>query len=152
MKKVFAPFVGGPGAVGLLLLRIAMGVAFVIHGSGKVGWPNVSIGHAMSWMGPKSDIPGFFQGLAALAEFGGGLALIFGFVTPLAALGIMATMAVAYFKVMVPNHIPFVADKPGAMSYELVAVFFTAATLFLTVGPGKLSLDYLIFGNGKKRK
>ncbi len=150
MKKLFAPFVGGPGALALLLLRVAMGTAFVVHGAGKVGWPNVSLGHAMHWMGPKSDIPALFQGLAALAEFGGGMALIFGLLTPLAALGILCTMAVAYLKVMQPMGAPFVANKPGVLSYEIVAVYATAALVFLTVGPGILSLDYVVFG-GKKR-
>ena len=151
MRSLFAPFIGGTGALGLLLLRVAMGAAFVIHGAGKVGWPHPSIGHAMHWMGPKSDIPALFQGLASLAEFGGGLALIFGFLTPLAALGILCTMAVAYFKVMGPMGAPFVANKPGAMSYEIVAVYAAAALVFLTVGPGILSMDYLVFASRKRK-
>jgi len=43
----------------------------------------------------QASVPGFLQGLAALSEFGGGLALIAGLLTPLAAFGIACTMVVA---------------------------------------------------------
>src|SRR5438874_2313002 len=94
MSRVYASFVGGKGAVGLLVLRLVMGAAFVLH-----GWPKVQ--NPFAWMGPKASVPGFLQGLAALSEFGGGLALIAGLLTPLASLGIACTMmvAVGYFHV-----------------------------------------------------
>ena len=35
-------------------------------------------GGPFGWMGPEAPVPGFLQGMAVLAEFGGGLALILG--------------------------------------------------------------------------
>jgi len=50
----------------LLLLRLVAGSAFILHGWQKVQNP-------VGWMGPESSIPGFFQFLAAISEFGGGI-------------------------------------------------------------------------------
>src|SRR6185312_3468650 len=86
----------------LLLLRLIAGVAFVFHGWGKMQAP-------MSWMGPDAPIPGFLQLLAAIAEFGGGIAWILGLLTPLASLGITITMLVATYMMMIVMKAPFVS-------------------------------------------
>ncbi len=124
--------------VSLLLIRVVGGVAFMLHGWGKIQNP-------FGWMGPDAFAPGFFQALAALAEFGGGLAWILGLLTPLASLGIAATMGVAFFYHAVMRGDPFVASGGGG-SYELAAVYFCIAVLLIAVGPGRLSLDRTIFG------
>lgn len=123
----------------LLLLRLVAGVAFMIHGWGKIQSP-------FGWMGPDSPVPGFFQFLAALSEFGGGLAWVLGALTPLASLGIAITMAVATCLHAFVMKDPFVASGPGSGSYELALVYLCMALVFMTVGPGKYSLDRKIFG------
>lgn len=138
MKRFFPAFVDGPGAVGLLVLRLVMGAAFVLHGWGKVQAP-------FSWMGPNSPIPGILQALAALAEFGGGLALAVGVLTPLAALGLACTMGTALAIVHLPQHHAFVG-APGSPSYEIAAVYLACSVLFLLAGPGRLSADAFLFG------
>jgi putative oxidoreductase len=140
MHRFYPRFVTGPGAVGLLLLRIVMGAAFMFHGWYKLQSP----GGAFAWMGPDAPVPGLFQGLAVLAEFGGGLGLIVGFLTPLAALGIAGTMVVALAMVHLPHGDPFVG-MPGKPSFELAASYLAGAILFLLIGPGVLSLDRLLF-------
>src|SRR3954454_3640064 len=111
--RLFPAFLGGPGAVGLLVLRLVAGTAMMFH-----GWPKIQ--HATSWMGPKAPVPGVFQALAALSEFGGGLALIVGLLTPLAARGIACTMIVALAMVHLPHGDPFVGG-PGKPSFEPAA-------------------------------
>ena len=132
--KLFPHFVGGPGAVGLLVLRFVFGLGMMYHGVDKIKNP-------FGWMGAQSDIPGILQAAAAVSEFAGGAALIFGLLTPLAALGIAATMLVAYFKAHLGD--PFVAKE--GRSFELAALYFSAAFALLATGPGKLSLDYPLF-------
>ena len=143
MVRWYPAFVRGPGAVGLLLLRVAMGAAFVLH-----GWPKIQ--HPFDWMGPSAPVPGVLQALAALAEFGGGIALVVGLLTPLAALGIACTMATALGMVHVRMQHPFVG-APGQLSSEPAVVYLAAALMFLLTGPGALSLDALLAGLWRKR-
>jgi putative oxidoreductase len=139
MKKYFKTRVDSVSVDAVLLfIRLIMGYAFILHGWGKIQAP-------MGWMGPDSPVPGIFQALAALSEFGGGIALILGLVTRLASLGMMFTMLVAtIFHAFIMGD-PFVS-KGGGGSYELAAVYFALSILFIVVGPGRFSLDKKIFG------
>ncbi len=128
-------------SIALLLLRLVVGAAFVLHGWGKIQNP-------FGWAGPESTIPGFFQFLAALSEFGGGIAWILGLLTPLASLGIACTMAVAVHMHMIVRHDPFV-NLTGGTSYEPALVYLVVALAILALGPGKFSLDHKIFGERK---
>ena len=129
--------VGRIGSVGLLVLRLVMGVAFLFH-----GWPKIQ--NPWGWMGPSAPVPAIFQALAAVAEFGGGMALIAGLLTRLASLGILSNMVVALAMVHVPHGDPFVG-KPGGRSYELAAIYLACAVVLLVLGPGLASLDALLF-------
>ncbi len=122
----------------LLLLRLIMGAAFIIHGMGKIENP-------FHWMGDQAAVPGFFQFLAAISEFGGGIALILGLLTALGSLGLVCTMLVAVSVHCFALGDPFVNPKGGG-SYELASVYFALALLFLIGGAGRFSLDRKIFG------
>jgi putative oxidoreductase len=144
MRRLFAvPEHSTFADVALLLLRVVAGLAFMFHGWGKIQ-------HPLSWMGPESAFPGSLQGLAALSEFGGGLAWVLGLLTPLAALGIACTMAVAFWFHAFVNGDPFVAMGPGQGSYELAAVYLAIAVLLMAAGPGRLSLDRMFFGTRRE--
>ncbi|MCW8983854.1 MAG: DoxX family protein [Thermoanaerobaculales bacterium] len=121
----------------LLLLRFVAGLAFMFHGWGKIQNP-------FGWMGPDAPVPGIFQALAALSEFGGGLAWIIGLLTPLASLGIAITMAAAFSMHAFINGDPFVST--GGPSYELASLYFCIAVLLIAFGPGRFSIDKTIFG------
>ena len=139
MRRFFPTFISGWGAAALLIVRVVMGVAFILH-----GWPKIQ--YPTGWMNAMGgqDVPSFLQALAALAEFGGGIALILGLLTPLAALGIVCQMLAALFLVHFPMGHPFVAT--GGPSYELPLVYLALAVLLLIVGPGRWSLDALLIG------
>ena len=135
MKHLFSPdLLTSRASLGLLVLRLFAGVALMFHGWGKIQNP-------FGWMGPNAPVPALLQGLAALSEFGGGLALVLGLLTPLAMLGVLCTMAFA-----ASTHIsrgdPFV----GRGSWELAGVYFTVAVMMLLTGPGRFSLDAKLFG------
>ena len=140
MKKFFFNpryYFDGPGAVGILLLRVFVGYAMATHGLAKLQSPGGFVG----WMGPSGPHP-ILQGLATFSEFFGGLAILFGVLTPLACLGVMSTMFVAILSVMSRGGAYFVApSRSDAPSYESAATYFLfALTIFLT-GPGLLSVD-----------
>ena len=135
---LFPEAAGGRLDAGLLALRLVAGLGLMQH-----GWPKML--HAFDWMGPSSPVPGVLQALAAFSELGGGLTLLLGLLTPVAALGVGLTMAAAIFMVHVAQGDPFVRIGPGG-SYEMAALYLAAALLLLLAGPGRLSLDHLLFG------
>ncbi|MGH7786730.1 MAG: DoxX family protein [Candidatus Binatia bacterium] len=141
LRAIFPPFVGGRAALALLLLRLVGGGAFVMHGWGKIQSP-------FGWMGPEAPVPGVLQGLAALSEFGGGLAWIVGLLTPLASLGILFTMTVAAL-FHIGKGDPFVGQPA---SWELAGLYWTIALLLILVGPGRLSIDAQVFGASRERR
>lgn len=130
-------------ATALLLLRLVVGLAFILHGWGKIQAP-------FGWMPADSGVPGILQFLAAFSEFGGGIALILGLLTRLASLGLAVTMLVAASLHAFVLKDPFVnMTGPGA-SYEPALGYLVIAVLFVAMGPGKFSLDKVIFGECSK--
>jgi len=132
----YGPFMGGRASIALLAMRLVVGAAFVMHGSGKIQ-------HPFGWMPPEAPIPGALQALAAVSEFGGGLAWIVGLLTPLACVGVLSTMSVA-LSFHISRGDPFV--NPAGPGFELAMVYWTVAFLLLMLGPGRFSLDAMLFG------
>ena len=125
--------------LGLLLLRLAVGVIFVYHGYPKLEHPQATV-HAFEGMG----FPGYFAYIAGIIElFGGGL-LILGLFTRIAGLAIAGEMAVALWRV---HH---VFENPMAVkNYEFPLVLAAAAFALATLGAGVISLDHAVFRGGR---
>lgn len=141
LKAVFQPrMISLPESVALLVLRCVAGSAFMLHGWGKIQNP-------LAWIPEQApfQIPGFLQALAALSEFGGGAAWILGLMTPLASTGLGITMLTAFSIHRFVFGDPFLSPGPGQGSYELALVFLAISVVIGTVGPGRFSLDQLIF-------
>jgi putative oxidoreductase len=135
LARLYDGFLGGRAALGLLIFRVVTGLALMIH-----GWPKIQ--HATSWM-PNDSIPGALQALGAFAEFGGGLMLILGLLTPVAAILVIGMMIGAITLVHGPMGHPWVGQGPSS---ELAVNYLVAGILLLLTGPGKYSLDAKLFG------
>lgn len=122
--------------IALLLLRIVVGTAFILHGAPKIG-------HASTWMDEMRFHPAAeLQVMAAIAEFCGGWALLFGIATRLAAALISGDMLVAIAAVHLPAHQPFVASHGASM--ELPVVYLIGTIAIIIAGPGRWSVDAFI--------
>jgi putative oxidoreductase len=124
-------------ALGLLLFRLAVGSAFLLHGRRKLK-------HPTNWMQLEGTPPAppAVQFFAARVEFASGAGCLLGLLSPLAAIGMLMIMIGAAVKVHIPNHSLFV-DSPGKPSAETCIIYAAAAILLLLMGPGKYSIDQI---------
>ncbi len=130
-------------SVGLLLMRLVIGIAFIGHGAQKLfGWfGGYGPKGTGSWMESIGIKPGVTMAiLAGLLELIGGFMFAAGLLTPIAAVLIVATMLGAIVKVHAPNG--FWSTSNG-IEFPLT-ILVIAAGIALT-GPGSISLDALIF-------
>ena len=129
-------------SIGLLLLRLAIGLAFVAHGTQKLfGWFG---GYGLAGTSGFFAKLGFPAGkrhafMAGLAEAGGGLLLVLGLLTPLGTLAIVSAMLVAIMTVHLPKG--FFASNGG---YELPLIMAAGAVCLAFTGPGAYSLDAVL--------
>ncbi len=142
LEPFFPPFHEGLESWGLLCLRVVWGTVLLFYARPMLNNP-------LHWMdmGKPSGIPAFFQALGAFTIFGGGLAMIFGLLTPLAALGLTVAMAIALY-LHLAEGVPLMKDRPDApgKTYEAALVYLAIAILFVLEGAGRFSLDFLLFG------
>lgn len=126
-------------------LRAVLAATFIAHGYEKIFVGGV--GAFAQHMPPQVPMPEVLAWVAALAEFGGGLCMVVGLFTRVAALGHMAVMAVAIMTVHIHQGFKMHADTSGhAQGYEWqLALFCVALCLFLR-GAGPLSLDRVLCG------
>ena len=138
----------------LAALRLALGIVFFAHGAQKVlGWfGGPGYAGTMSFFTHGLGIPAVFAILAMLAEFLGGLGLILGFLTRIAAFGILVNMLVALFLVHLPNgfFMNWSGNKHGeGFEFHLLAIAI-AATVMIR-GAGAASLDHALEWSGPIR-
>ena len=131
------------------ILRLALGIVFFAHGAQKMlGWfGGYGFHGTMGFFTQVMHIPAPFAFLAIAAEFFGGLGLIFGFFTRIAAFGIFSNMVVAI--TMVHHHFGFFMNwygtqKGEGFEYHLLAI--AVAVLLMIRGAGTASIDYLFAG------
>jgi len=129
-------------ALGLLILRVVLGLTLAAHGSQKVfGWFG---GSGMAgWTGVVQKLrlrPALaWAWMAALSELVGGLLVALGFLFPLGSLMIFGAMLVAIVLVHWPNG--FWNTKRG---YEFNLLIIAAGAALALIGPGAYSLDQIL--------
>lgn len=129
--------------VGLLILRIFLFAIIIFYGSQKMlglfGGEGIS-GTLEAFK--RQGFPEWLTMLAIISEFGGGIAVLIGLLTRLAALGIAVTMAVAAYANFSPKMSYPAAHLPLALCGIALALVFT--------GAGQFSLDYALT-KGRRR-
>jgi len=135
----------------LTLLRLALGVVIFPHGIQKtLGWfGGAGFKGTMAFF-TQGGIPTVFAFLAICAEFLGGLGLILGFLSRIAAFGILCVMAVAIFRVHLPNgfFMNWAGNQKGeGFEFHILAIGIALAILIR--GAGALSVDRAIAKSGR---
>src|SRR6202521_2329859 len=133
--------------IAITILRLVLGVVFFAHGAQKIlGWfGGYGFSGTMGFFTGVMHIPALFAFLAIVAEFFGGLGLILGLLTRVAAFGIFSNMVVAV--AMVHGQFGFFMNWTGAQKgegyeYHLLVL---ATTAFLMIrGAGAASVDRLL--------
>ena len=123
MQRLFPSFPSGWPGIGLLVLRLAVAVALVVHGAACLaGTPTLGA-----------------AAVAVAAALTAALLLV-GLVTPFAG-ALAAVLGIGLAMAWLP------APKPNAFEVSLTAALaVSAATAIALLGPGAFSLDAALFG------
>jgi putative oxidoreductase len=118
MKNTVAP----------LILRLCLAAVFIFHGHSLV-----SQSWGTAW-NPELPVP--VQAAVAWGQLLGGAAMVLGFLTRLAALGLIIIMAGAIYTVHLPNGFDI---RQGGCEYNVVIIGI--CLVLLLTGGGKLAAD-----------
>ena len=136
-------------STGTTIVRVLLGLVFFVHGAQKMlGWfGGYGFSGTMGFFTGALHIPAVFAFLAIAAEFFGGLGLIFGVLTRVAALGIAVNMLVAI--AMVHSRFGFFMNWSGnqkgeGFEYHLLAL--AMAAFLMLEGAGAFSVDRRLAG------
>ncbi|MBD1194559.1 DoxX family protein [Vulcanococcus sp. Clear-D1] len=131
-------------STGLLLLRLSIGLLMIHHGQEKLADPQQFASTYVASL--HLPFPLFFAYAAGFSELIGSWLVILGFFTPLGALALTSTMAVAAYQ-----HI--LTGGFNIYVLELVLLYLGGSLAILLNGPGRFSFDagmapFLLSGSG----
>jgi putative oxidoreductase len=125
-------------SVSLLFARLA--VAYGFYEPAMMKWAD--IGAIAEWFGSMGmPFPTFNAYMAATTEIVGVVLLTLGLFTRLISIPLMVVMVVAIVTVHLPH-----GFSAGDNGFEIPLYYMLFLALFASLGAGKLSLDYLLFG------
>jgi len=131
------------------LMRLVLGVVFFAHGAQKMlGWfGGYGFSGTMGFFTHNMGIPALLAFLAIAAEFFGGIGLVLGLLSRVAAFGIAVNMVVAVLTVHLPNGL-FMnwagTQKGEGFEYHLLAIALAVA--IMVKGGGAASIDRALAG------
>jgi putative oxidoreductase len=128
--------------LGLLILRLVVGLLFVGHGAQKLFgiWGGHGLAGTAGFFDSLGLKPGHVHARAAGAlEFGGGTLLALGLLTPVGTAAVIAVMVAAVISVHFKNGL---WSTEGGYEYTLVLA--AAAFALAAAGPGAWSLDHAL--------
>jgi putative oxidoreductase len=132
-------FLGSLQPLGLVILRLALGLIFLTHGYPKL----TRNAGALQGMFVQHGLPAQLVYVAGVLETFGGLLLIVGLFTRGTALLLAIEMGVAILKVHSGRGVMAVHE------YEFPLALAAASVALLTSGAGAVSVDHFLFGEGR---
>jgi putative oxidoreductase len=134
-----------PTDIALIAVRAVLALLFIYHGSRRLfGWfDGPGLDASAHYFATTAGLsPGkFFALMGGLIEFGGGIAIAFGFLARLAGAAIFVDMMMAIVTVTWDNGINATTGKSG---YELNLALGTLALVIAFFGAGRFSVDALL--------
>ena len=151
---MFRKLIATHNDIATTILRLALGVIFFAHGAQKtLGWfGGYGFAGTMGFFTGAMHIPTVFAFLAIAAEFLGGLGLIFGLLTRVAAFGIFCDMIVAV--ALVHARFGFFMNWTGAQKgegYEYHLLLLATTAFLMIRGAGAASVDRLLSSRADNR-
>lgn len=125
----------------LLVMRLVLGAIMIGHGYPKLFALSRQVQNVQNL-----GLPGWLAYFSVMAEFLGGIGVLVGLLTRLAALGIVINMAVAISKVHWHNGLV------GKGGYELPLSVAAIAFGLIFFGAGPISLDAVVWRGSSSRK
>ena len=140
-----------PGAMahwGALLLRIALGWGFLMHGYAKLSRGPETFSVVLHTLGVPA--PFLFAWLTTVVELIGGLALVVGAFVPIVSIPLAVVLLVALFKVHLPYgffsvklaEVSANGTKFGTVGYEIIVMYLGGLAALALGGAGRLSIDH----------
>ena len=141
---MFRRLIATDDSVATTILRLVLGVVFFAHGAQKaLGWfGGFGFSGTMGFFTGTMHIPAVFAFLAIMAEFLGGIGLLLGFLTRIAAFGIGVNMMVAIL--MVHHEFGFFMNWGGNQKgegFEFHTLVLAMVAYLLIKGAGAFSVD-----------
>ena len=138
-------------SIATAILRLTLGAVFFAHGAQKMlGWfGGFGFRGTMCFFTDLMHVPAPLAFLAIAAEFFGGIGLIFGFLTRIAALGIGVNMAVAILAVH--RAFGFFMNWTGTQKgegFEFHILVLAIVSYLMIRGAGAFSVDQLLTVTG----
>ena len=112
-------------------LRAVVGTIFIVH-----GFPKFDPGF-LNFLA-NIGVPAAMQYPVALAEFVGGIVLIVGLLTRIAASILAIDMLGAIF------HVKQAASLTGQHGYEFDLILLASSLTIIAIGPGRISLSHIL--------
>ena len=142
-------YIGDQKDFALFITRIVVGVIFLLHGIQKLQGGVDGVAGFLGNLGLPAPV--FFAWVLTLVETLGGLALILGLFTEIAAILLGIVMVVAIWKVKSAVGIIAPAGATPATGMELDLALLAGLASLLLQGAGRCSLDFLQGEAGKPK-
>ena len=131
-----------------LILRLSLGAIFIAHGGQSLfgWWGGSGLAASMDVLKTSLRIPAYLILISILTEFFGGIAVLCGLLTRIAAVGLGIDMFVAITKVHAVNG--FFLNWNGVPGqghgYEFSLALLAMSLAVALTGPGRLALDHIL--------